>query len=100
VIVYVWSYSEAHTIVCSRGLDFTPVEPIRDQDEKAPVIVVLHGMTGGSHESYIRSIIATACAPKEKGGLSARAVVVTSRGCAGVPLTSPQFCELYAYLSA
>lgn len=29
------------------GLDFTPVTPTRDQDETAPVIVVLHGLSGG-----------------------------------------------------
>ncbi|KAG9028609.1 hypothetical protein FRB95_006287 [Tulasnella sp. JGI-2019a] len=73
------------------GLDFTPVAPARDQDETAPVIVVMHGLTGGSQEPYVRSILATACLPKEQGGLGARAVVVNFRGCAGVPLTSPQF---------
>ncbi|KAG8887098.1 hypothetical protein FRB98_000568 [Tulasnella sp. 332] len=73
------------------GLDFTPVTPVRDQDETAPVIVVLHGLTGGSQEPYVRSILATACLPKADGGLGARAVVVNFRGCAGVPLTSPQF---------
>ncbi|KAG8954249.1 hypothetical protein FRC04_000472 [Tulasnella sp. 424] len=73
------------------GLDFTPLTPTRDQDENAPVIVVLHGLSGGSQESYIRSILATACAPKSEGGLGARAVVVNFRGCCGVPLTSPQF---------
>ncbi|KAG8988341.1 hypothetical protein FRB90_002816 [Tulasnella sp. 427] len=72
------------------GLDFTPATPARDQDERAPVIVVLHGLTGGSQESYIRSVLATACAPKSEGGLGARAVVVNFRGCCGVPLTSPQ----------
>ncbi|KIO34381.1 hypothetical protein M407DRAFT_218591 [Tulasnella calospora MUT 4182] len=73
------------------GLHFTPPTPTRDQDENAPVIVVLHGLSGGSQESYIRYILATACAPKIEGGLGARAVVVNSRGCCGVPLTSPQF---------
>lgn len=73
------------------GLDFTPPTPARDQDENAPVVVVLHGLSGGSQESYIRSILSTACAPKSEGGLGARAVVVNFRGCCGVPLTSPQF---------
>lgn len=29
------------------GLDFTPPTPAQDQDETAPVIVVLHGLSGG-----------------------------------------------------
>lgn len=29
------------------GLDFTPAAPTRVEDQDAPVIVVLHGLTGG-----------------------------------------------------
>lgn len=35
----------------------------------------------GSHESYVRAILAPACAPPEQGGLGYRAVVVNFRGC-------------------
>lgn len=35
----------------------------------------------GSHESYVRAILAPACAPVEKGGLGYRAVVVNFRAC-------------------
>ncbi|KAF8269782.1 AB-hydrolase YheT [Lactarius quietus] len=73
------------------GLDFTPSAATgRVFDKATPVIVVLHGLTGGSHETYIRNIIAPAVAPVEEGGLGYRAVVINFRGCAGVPLTSPQ----------
>ncbi|KAG8958920.1 hypothetical protein FRC00_002148 [Tulasnella sp. 408] len=85
------NFDAVDTVVYKSGLDFTPVTPTRDQDETAPVIVVLHGLSGGSQESYVRSILATACAPQNEGGLGARAVVVNFRGCCGVPLTSPQF---------
>ena len=63
----------------------------------------------GSHESYVRAILAPAVSPKSGGGLGFRAVVVNFRGCkgaypyhvtchqmlrcatgAGVPITSPQ----------
>jgi predicted alpha/beta-fold hydrolase len=61
----------------------------------------------GSHESYVRAILAPACAPVSEGGLGYRAVVVNFRGCrcldlavdscdhsyppgAGTPVTSPQ----------
>jgi predicted alpha/beta-fold hydrolase len=35
----------------------------------------------GSHESYVRSILAPAVMPAHRGGLGYRAVVVNSRGC-------------------
>ncbi|KAI0305847.1 hypothetical protein B0F90DRAFT_1666024 [Multifurca ochricompacta] len=54
----------------------------------------VHGLTGGSNEAYVRNIIAPAIAPLEEGGLGYRAVVVNFRGCAGVPLTSPQLYGL------
>ncbi|KAI0798050.1 AB-hydrolase YheT [Abortiporus biennis] len=72
------------------GLDFTPPTAEDTYPPDTPVIVVLHGLTGGSHESYVRSILAPACTPVEKGGLGYRAVVMNFRGCAGVPMTSPQ----------
>ncbi|KAJ7685180.1 Alpha/Beta hydrolase protein [Mycena polygramma] len=71
------------------GLDFAPADSSKVRDD-VPVIVVLHGLTGGSYESYVRSILVPACKPVEEGGLGYRAVVVNFRGCAGVPVTSPQ----------
>jgi hypothetical protein len=70
-------------------LDFTPFDHEKLRDD-APILVVLHGLTGGSHESYVRAILAPASTPVSQGGLGYRGVVVNFRGCAGVPLTSPQ----------
>ncbi|KAH9079391.1 AB-hydrolase YheT [Lactarius deliciosus] len=72
------------------GIDFTPPISERVIPEDTPIIVVLHGLTGGSQESYVREILSPAVAPLDRGGLGYRAVVVNFRGCAGVPLTSPQ----------
>ncbi|KAF8329178.1 Alpha/Beta hydrolase protein [Cantharellus anzutake] len=77
------------------GLDFTPPSYERPLDPKTPIVVVLHGLSGGtryfcSFESYVRDILAAATAPKEKGGLGYRGVVMNFRGCAGVPLTTAQ----------
>ncbi|KAI0374786.1 AB-hydrolase YheT [Pilatotrama ljubarskyi] len=72
------------------GIDLTPPAQDRTLNDDTPIIVVLHGLTGGSHESYVRSILAPACTPVEQGGLGYRGIVVNFRGCAGVPLTSPQ----------
>ncbi|KAJ7449786.1 Alpha/Beta hydrolase protein, partial [Mycena latifolia] len=71
------------------ALDFAPVDSTKI-GEDAPIIVVFHGLTGGSYESYVRSILAPACRAVEDGGLGYRAVVVNFRGCAGTPVTAPQ----------
>nr|VWP02056.1 Trehalose synthase/amylase TreS (EC (EC (Maltose alpha-D-glucosyltransferase) (MTase) [Ganoderma boninense] len=69
------------------SLDFTPPEDERYLSDD-PIIVTFHGLTGGSNEAYVRSILAPACASVEDGGLGYRAVVVNFRGCAGTPVTS------------
>ena len=40
------------------------------------MIVVCHGLTGGSHESYVRNILAVAVRPVKESGLGLKAVVV------------------------
>ncbi|KAK9843739.1 hypothetical protein WJX81_004527 [Elliptochloris bilobata] len=62
-----------------RGCDEPGALPIT-----APVLLVLHGLTGGSREGYCKLICAAAAA---KGW---RAVVLNYRGCAGLPMTSPR----------
>jgi predicted alpha/beta-fold hydrolase len=54
--------------------------------ETSPVAVILHGLTGGSHEHYIRALLTDLTSP----AVGFRAVVVNARGCAGAPVTSPQ----------
>lgn len=71
------------------GLDFSPEDSSQMADD-TPIVVVQTGLTGGSHEPYVRAILAPACTPVQNGGLGYRAVVVTFRGCAGVPVTSPR----------
>lgn len=71
------------------GLDFTVGHEKMPED--APIIVVKHGLTGGSYESYVRAILARACASLDQGGLGMRGVVCNFRGCAGTPVTSAQF---------
>lgn len=82
-----------------RGLDFAPPETERRLRDDTPVVVVTHGLTGGtysplhgseglylaissgSHESYVRAVLAPVCRPREEGGLGYRAIVVNFRGC-------------------
>ncbi|KAF8308152.1 AB-hydrolase YheT [Clavulina sp. PMI_390] len=78
----------------SLGLDVTPPSSsdyAHTLSDDTPIIVVKHGLTGGSYEPYVRSILASACKPKSEGGLGYRAVVINFRGCAGTKITSPQF---------
>ncbi|KAF8902108.1 AB-hydrolase YheT [Gymnopilus junonius] len=70
------------------GVDFAPAD-LSKVKKDAPIIVVQHGLTGGSYEPYVRAILSRACAPVEEGGLGYRAAVINFRGCAGVPITSP-----------
>ncbi|KAF8308153.1 AB-hydrolase YheT [Clavulina sp. PMI_390] len=73
------------------GIDMTP--PSKESANlpaNTPIVVVQHGLTGGSYEPYVRSILGTATAPKSSGGLGLRAFVINFRGCAGVPITSPR----------
>lgn len=51
----------------------------------APVLVVLPGLTGGSHDTYVQHLVLGARAA------GFRAVVFNSRGTSDSPVTSPQF---------
>lgn len=52
----------------------------------APTVVVLHGLTGGSHENYIRGLLQIICRPP----ISYRAVVYNARGCGFTDVQTPQ----------
>ncbi|KAF8825218.1 Alpha/Beta hydrolase protein [Lentinula edodes] len=72
------------------GLDFAPIDDSALRDD-TPIVVILHGLTGGSYEPYIKSILTHVIKPVDKGGLGYRAVIPHSRGCGGVPITSTKF---------
>lgn len=50
-----------------------------------PVLVILHGLTGGSHERYVQWLVASA---ETKLGICC--VVMNARGCGGTALSTPQ----------
>nr|XP_018262890.1 anon-23da protein [Kwoniella dejecticola CBS 10117]OBR85048.1 anon-23da protein [Kwoniella dejecticola CBS 10117] len=70
------------------GLDIYPPLSV-NLPSNAPVILINHGLTGGSHESYVRNMVVWLTKPVSEGGLGGRAAVVNFRGCASTPLTSP-----------
>ncbi|KAK5163583.1 uncharacterized protein LTR77_010532 [Saxophila tyrrhenica] len=70
------------------------VENLGSEDTK-PLIIALHGLSGGSYEVYLRHVLAPLLAQTAEGeaagGLSGadwEALVVNSRGCAGSKITS------------
>jgi len=54
--------------------------------DDAPLLVILHGLTGGSHEGYIRSTIEQLCTNHKQWWV----VVINARGCAKSQLTTPK----------
>ena len=57
----------------------------QDLPDDAPVLILLPGLTGGSHDSYVRHMVGAA----SMNGM--RAVVFNSRGTSDGAVTSPQF---------
>ncbi|KAI8996732.1 Alpha/Beta hydrolase protein, partial [Gaertneriomyces semiglobifer] len=72
------------------ALDWYPHIPTSDADLALPIIVILHGLTGGSHESYVQDVVRDV----SKAGYFS--VVANFRGCAKTELTSMQlYCGAY-----
>jgi predicted alpha/beta-fold hydrolase len=55
-------------------------------DDDKPMLVALHGLTGGSHELYLRSVLAPLVTPE----MGFAACVVNARGCALSKITTGQ----------
>ena len=64
------------------GLDWLEPEPAADD---TPVLVVIHGVNGGSRERYIQHYLVNV-----RKAFDCRCVVMVLRGLGGVPLTSPR----------
>lgn len=81
------------------ALDFTPPLSESDPIDSRPMLVVLHGLTGGSYESYIRDVMKKITKKEMKGeaegeeGKAWRGCVVNFRGCAGAPVTSEKLYQ-------
>ncbi|CAL8470709.1 g10251 [Coccomyxa elongata] len=69
----------------SVALDFENFELIQDLPQDAPVVILLPGLTGGSHDSYVKYMVREC---RRKG---LRAIVFNSRGTSNGAVTSPQF---------
>jgi predicted alpha/beta-fold hydrolase len=70
-------------------------EGLGSDDDEKPLLICLHGLSGGSYETYVRHVLAPLVEEsplgKKAGGLSGgewEALVVNSRGCAGSRITN------------
>jgi predicted alpha/beta-fold hydrolase len=72
------------------ALDWTPAPP-NEETKHIPTLIIASGLTGGSHEAYIRSLLELITLPREENAEPVcRAVVVNFRGCAGSQLYTPR----------
>lgn len=81
------------------ALDITPPLAAKPRQDLEPILLVTHGLTGGSHESYVQVALQRLTAPTSSGGLSLRAVVLNSRGCNGTPVTSAKLYHVSSFPS-
>jgi predicted alpha/beta-fold hydrolase len=69
------------------SVDWSPKlsdKPLAPGSRPKPVVLILHGLTGGSHETYVQDIVLEV---KSRGY---QAVVMNARGCADTELKSAQ----------
>lgn len=71
------------------------LDPAKETDlleNERPLLIAMHGLSGGSHESYIRAFINVIT----KEPYNFDAMVLNARGCAHHTITAPQlFCGLW-----
>lgn len=67
------------------GLDWSPPFSQLPEDDNRPIVVISHGLSGGSRETYVQDTVKHLTGEQYKF----RTVVVNFRGCAGVKLTTP-----------
>ncbi|KAJ1551903.1 hypothetical protein HK405_013476, partial [Cladochytrium tenue] len=69
------------------SLDWSPSpEAVAAGAPTTPLLIVFHGLTGGSHETYVKDVVSRWTSAPVHG----HAVVVNSRGCAETELRSPR----------
>ncbi|ODQ68058.1 AB-hydrolase YheT [Nadsonia fulvescens var. elongata DSM 6958] len=70
--------------VRTRYLTPEELEGLHSDDNK-PMVIALHGLSGGSHENYVRATLAALNSPE----YGFECVVLNSRGCARSVITTP-----------
>ncbi|GMG40714.1 unnamed protein product [Ambrosiozyma monospora] len=83
-----------HELSSSTKTRYFTKQELKEQDistDDTPILIILHGLSGSSAESYCRCVLSRAC---YKYGF--QGYVLNSRGCGETELTSPSlFCGLW-----
>ncbi|KAI8074177.1 Alpha/Beta hydrolase protein [Gongronella butleri] len=82
-------YDRHHLVLEDGGaiaLDWWPRLASADVTIEKPVVVYLHGLTGGSHESYIRGVIEELTSRSD----AFQTVVINNRGCGRSEIRTPK----------
>ena len=73
------------------SMDIAPISMSKpSESDTTPTVVILHGLSGGSSETYVMNAVVQLTKSREEGGEGVRCVVVNFRGCAKTMLTSAQ----------
>jgi len=81
--------STTDTTLPERTTYFSEAEWTEAQrDSKRPLLIALHGLSGGSHELYLRHVLAPLVDPAQPEGRRWDAIVVNARGCAMSKITT------------
>ncbi|KAF2432224.1 AB-hydrolase YheT [Tothia fuscella] len=63
-------------------------EKLGGEDDEKPMLILLHGLSGGSHEIYLRHVLRPLCLDPKEGEEKWEACVVNARGCSMSEITS------------
>lgn len=84
-----------HTVLPPRTTYFTDGDfASLASDDTKPLLILLHGLSGGSYENYLRHVVAHLIESTSEGGRTGisgadwEVMVLNSRGCAGSKITS------------
>jgi len=71
--------AQSGTALIRSGIDIFPPLSVTLLSD-SPLVILNHGLTGGSHESYVRNMVLNIAAPWAQGGLGGRVAVVNVGG--------------------
>ncbi|KAI0643881.1 AB-hydrolase YheT [Trametes meyenii] len=72
------------------AVDVSPPPTSVPITEGENILLVAHGLTGGSHEAYVRAVLSRVTFRTDARGRGFRAIVMNYRGCNGSPVVTPR----------
>ncbi|KAI0672448.1 AB-hydrolase YheT [Trametes maxima] len=72
------------------AVDISPPVASVPISKRENILLVAHGLTGGSNEAYVRAVLARVTPSTDAHGCGFRAIVMNYRGCNGSPVVTPR----------